>query len=150
MENDLSIIIDRTALIENLLNQIICNYTSPREGLMDFFWGVILDSSVMNLGAKIKVVTVISKKMNCDINQNTLHDLIRIRNAFAHHALMSHPVYVVAKDTKNDEICYELQIIKSNGVIERKNRKDALEEFNKDYLIAKEDLEKLCDLTKQI
>lgn len=45
-------VIDRTALIENIINQIIEAFCQPRKEPFMFFWNVILDSS--NLAIRVE------------------------------------------------------------------------------------------------
>src|SRR4030043_279184 len=112
-------VIDRTALIENLLNQAIVKYCSPRKEAFPFFWNVILDSSIMTMGSKIKVAMAIAQEISFKLNPNPLHELISYRNAFAHHAVDAHPTLLVAKDPEQDEIRYMLHIIQHSGRIQR-------------------------------
>ena len=61
--DDVIQVINRTALIENLLNQVIEKYSCPRKEVFEFFWDVVLDSSIMSLGAKVKVAMAISQEL---------------------------------------------------------------------------------------
>ena len=45
--DDLEVIINRTALIESLLNQAIVEFCNPKLVEFDFFWTVLLNSSIM-------------------------------------------------------------------------------------------------------
>ena len=128
--NDVSQVIDRTALIENILNQIVVNYTGPRKDSFMFFWTVLLDSSVMPLGAKVKVVMSIAQELNFKINPSGLHKLISLRNSFAHHSLNSHPVVYVEKDRSKNEIHNTLHVLSQSGKVQAKTRTEALAEFN--------------------
>lgn len=51
-DRDLVDVINRTALIENILNQVIEAFCEPRQEPFMFFWNVILDSSIMPMGSK--------------------------------------------------------------------------------------------------
>jgi len=148
--NDVSQIISRTALIENMLNQVIYAHAAPRKEAFEFFWKVLLDCSVMPLGAKIKVAMAISHELKFKLDDNSLHKVISYRNAFAHHDLNAHPVYVVGKDHDEDKVQNMLHIMKASGIIEEKCRKEALEDFNKYYSIAKDSLISLLNATKQL
>jgi hypothetical protein len=128
--DDVIHVIDRTVLIENLLNQAIEKYCSPRKEAFPFFWNVILDSSIMPMGAKIKVAMAIAQETSFKLKDNSLHDLIMYRNAFAHHAVDAHPTLVVAKDPEQDEMRYMLHIIRSSGIVQRISRDKALKEFD--------------------
>lgn len=140
LKNDVSQVLDRTALIENILNQVIIKYASPRKEAHEFCWNVLLDSSTMQLGSKIKVVMAISEQLNIKLKKNAFHKVLSYRNAFAHHALDSHATFFVSKTPSEDRLEYMLHILSSSGKIERKSRKDALEEFNQYYEVAKKEL----------
>ena len=149
VNNDVSQIISRTALIENILNQVIHAHTAPRKDAFEFFWNVLLDSSVMPLGSKIKVAMAISQELKFKLEKNALHKVISYRNAFAHHDLDAHPVNVVGKTPDEDKLQNMLHIMKSSGVIEKKCRIEALEDFNKNYNTAKESLVTLLKVIKK-
>ena len=129
--SELAHIIDRTALIENLLNQIIERYCSPRKEAFALFWQVVLDSSVMPLGAKVKVAMAVSQKINFKLTADPLHKLISFRNAFAHHATDAHPTLLISKNPEQDELHYMLHVISSSGKIREIRRDKALEEFDR-------------------
>jgi hypothetical protein len=142
--DDVIHVIDRTALIENLLNQAIEKYCSPRKEAFPLFWSVILDSSIMPMGAKIKVAMAIAQETSIKLKDNSLHDLIMYRNAFAHHAVDAHPTLVVAKNPEQDEVRYMLHIIKYSGRIQQISRDEALNKFDACYDQAKQSLVEFC------
>ena len=148
MDNDVSQVIDRTDLIENLLNQVIYQYSAPRKEAFEFFWDILLDSSIMPLGSKIKVVMAISQRLNVKLKPDPLHKVISFRNAFAHHGLKSHPTLLIGENPDKDEFQYMLQTIKQSGKTERKNRNAALDEFNAHYVVAKKSLVELLNALK--
>lgn len=142
MDNDVAQIIDRTDLIENLMNQIIEKFISPRKEIFPFFWNVFLDSSIISLGAKVKLISLISNEINHKIDHssiNKIHKVMKLRNAFAHHGLNAHPVYKVGKTPEEDKSIYELQIINSSK-IRKISREKGLEEFNEAYQSARNTL----------
>jgi hypothetical protein len=147
-DEDLLHVVDRTALIENILNQIIEAFCEPRQEPFMFFWNVILDSSIMPMGSKVKVVAAIAQEMNVKLDQKSIHSVMALRNAFAHHPLDSHPVLVVGKTLAEDESHFQLQILSNSGKLSRKRRKDALDEFNSSYNLAKASLVGLLDTVK--
>jgi hypothetical protein len=147
MDNYVNQVLDRTDLIENLLNQVIEKYCAPRREVNHFFWHVLLDSSIMPLGSKIKVSMAIAQEVGFKVKSNPLHKVVSLRNAFAHHGISSHPTLVVGKTPEEDEMKYYLQIITQSGKTERKNREEALEEFNSAYTSAKK---LLIDLRNKI
>ena len=74
-------VVDRTALIENILNQVLEAYCRPRDEASRFFWNVLLDSSILPLGSKVKVAMAISQELATALNQQSLHKLVSLRNA---------------------------------------------------------------------
>ena len=155
MENDVSQVIDRTDLIENILNQVIHNYSAPRKEVFEFYWNVLLDSSIMPLGSKIKVAMAISQRLNLKIQSDSLHKVVSYRNAFAHHRTTAHPELVFAKHPEKDDVYYAqganymLQIIRQSGKTDRMSRSDALEDFNKHYTAATKILVNLLSCIKK-
>ena len=148
MDNDVSQVINRTAVIENMLNQVILNYASPRKDAFEVFWNVLLDSSIILLGSKVKVAMAISQQLNIKLDRDSLHKVLSYRNAFAHHALDSHPTVVMGKTPDEDELHYVLHIISQSGKTQRKRRDVALDEFNDSYEVAKKSLVELLNAIK--
>lgn len=140
---DIALVIDRTASIENMLNQVIEKFCSPRKEVFTFFWGVVLDSSIMTMGAKVKVAMAISQELNTKVNQKALHAVVALRNAFAHHSVNSHPTMSVGKTPEENKSYYARQIISHSGKVSRKTRKSALEDFDIAYKAAKKSLTEL-------
>ena len=140
MENDVSLVIDRTDLIENLLNQIIVKFLSPREEVFPFFWNVFLDGSMTSLGTKVRLVILIAKEIEFKLNQEVIRKVVNLRNAFAHHGLHSHPTNIVGKTPEEDKHSYQLQVITSSLKLKRMSREEALEEYNKNFNSAKKTL----------
>jgi hypothetical protein len=138
--SDLADVIDRTALIENILNQVIEAFCEPRREPFMFFWNVLLDSSIMPMGSKVKVAMAIAQEMKFKLDQTSIHSVMSLRNAFAHHPMNSHPVLVVGKTRETDEMHLQLQILSNSGKLSKKNRQDALAEFNAAYKVAKASL----------
>ena len=149
MENDVSIVIERTALIENLLDQVILNYVAPRKEARSFFLDVLLDSLILPLGSKVKAVTAISQNFDIKLKQDSLHKVLSYRNAFAHHAIDAHPVLAVGKTAEEDTSYNMLYILRPSGKIDKFKREDAFTEFNKNYEEACERLVKFIKLIKE-
>jgi hypothetical protein len=147
-DRGLADIIDRTALIENILNQVIETFCEPRREPFMFFWNVILDSSVMPMGSKVKVAMAIAQELKFKLDQNSIHNVVSLRNAFAHQPTNAHQVLVAGKTPAEDAIHPQLQILSSSGKISRKRRRDALAEFNSSYKRAKESLVGLLKTAK--
>jgi len=148
LENDVSIVVNRTDLIENLLDQVVESYCAPRKEVTYFFRHVVLNSSIMPLGSKIKVAMAISQELGVKLKQDSLHKVVSYRNSFAHHGLGSHSIMYCHKDPSQDEVHNHLFIIKNSGKTEMVRRQDALDEFNKNYEIAKQSLVELRDAIK--
>lgn len=146
--NDVSQVINRTAFIENLLNQVIINYACPRKDTFHFFWDVLLDSSIMSLGSKVKVAIAISQRLKVKLDQNSLHKLMSYRNAFAHQGVEAHPRLFVCENPEEDELHYMLHIITHSGKTQRKRRDIALTEFNDNFEVAKKSLVNLLNAVK--
>ena len=145
---DLERIVARTALIENMLNQVVTNYCAPQKDLYHFFWDVLLDSSVMPMGSKVKVAMAISQKLKHKLDRNALHKVMSLRNAFAHHGLDSHPVFEVARSSDNGCVRYELQVLDNEGRLTRTPRTDAVEQFDAAYESARKSLKALLETIK--
>lgn len=141
-------VIDGTALVENLLNQIIEGYCQPRRDRFDFFWSILLDSSILPLGGKVKAVSAIAQQLKFKVDASQLHNILSLRNAFAHHETDSHPLFVVGKTPAQSSAHYQLHIISSSGKVTRKRREDALKEFRVAYKAAKANLVELVQLVK--
>jgi hypothetical protein len=148
--DDLTLIVDRTALIENMLNQAIEGFCSPRKEAFSFFWNVLLDSSVLTLGAKVKIAMAISQEMHAKLEQDALHSVVSLRNAFAHHATNSHPVLTVGITPEGDQLHYTLQIIGNSGKVTRKRREEALADFNSCYETSKTSLKNLIACIRRL
>jgi hypothetical protein len=142
-------VVDRTALIENILNQVLAAYCSPRDEARQFFWDVLLDSSILPLGAKVKVAMAISQELETALDQQSLHRLVSLRNAFAHHATDAHPVFVVGKTPDRDRLEHGLQVISNSGKLSRTSREGGLAEFDACYDKAKSSLLALLNAIRE-
>jgi hypothetical protein len=149
-KKDLIHVVNRTALLENLLNQVIERFCKPKEREQYFFWNVVLDSSIMPLGSKARVAMAIAQIMRKKLDQNSIHTVIALRNAFAHHKTSAHPVMSVGAEPGTSEVRYEHQVINSSGKVTRKRRESALTEFNSAYDTARESLIALRDSTTPV
>lgn len=145
---DLVNVVDRTALIENLLNQIVVSYCGPRKEAVEFMWSVVLDTSVMSIGAKVKIVMAVAQEIRFKLRKDALHTVMSLRNAFAHHATDSHVVFAIGAKPEDMHVYHQLWILGSSGKISRKRRDEALEEFNLAYRVAKESLVELRDVVR--
>src|SRR5690606_14194925 len=75
-------VVDGTAQLENIMNQIIEGYCEPCRDRFTFFWTVVLDSSVMTLGGKVRVVSAIADQLDTKIESGKLSSVLSLRNAF--------------------------------------------------------------------
>lgn len=143
---DLVDVVDRTALIENVLNQIITYYCAPRKDAWEFMWSIVLDTSVMSLGAKAKVVMAIAQELQFKLKKDPLHRIIALRNAFAHNATNANPVFVVGRKHEESTSYLQLWVLESSGKVQKVKRDEAFDEFNAQYRNARESLLELRNL----
>lgn len=142
-------VIDRVALIENVINQVIVGYCKPRKEAWEFMWSIVLDTSVMSLGAKVKVVMAVSQEIGFKLDKNSLHRVIALRNAFAHHASNAHPVLVVGRTTEEDTSYFQFLVLDGHGKVSRVKRHEAFIEFNAVYRAARESLVQLLNMVRE-
>jgi hypothetical protein len=145
---DLVVVIDRSANIEKLMTRIIFSYCSPRQDARPFMWNIVLDSSVMTLGAKAKVVMAIAQELEFKFEKDALHRVLELRNAFAHHATDANFAMGMGPEGET-EFFYEFWVLRSSGKLEKKKRHQAFEEFNKAYSVAQQSLVKLANVTAE-
>jgi len=79
---DLTRVVNRTALIESLMGQVISNYLAPREEALFFMSEIMLNTSIMSLGSKAKVVMAVAQSLDFKLDKNSLLRIISLRNAF--------------------------------------------------------------------
>jgi hypothetical protein len=140
IHGDLVEVVDKTALIENVINQVIVGFCKPRREAGEFMWNVVLDTSVISLGAKVKVTLAIAHELQYELDKNALHRVVALRNAFAHHATDAFPVLSVGKSQSEDRQYNMLWILEGTGKVARLKRHEALEDFRKFYRKAKQSL----------
>lgn len=114
-------VIDKTKSIEYQLNCMIHNIILPTKNVA-FFQNVILNSSVIPLGAKLRIIKslCINLKLKQDFDIDKVHRIINIRNLFAHESS-----YV---DTENGDIHY-MDELKSDG----KYISQTVEKYHKEF-----------------
>jgi len=147
-EQQLIDVINRTGYIENLLNQVIEKYCAPPEDRRMFFWDVVLDTAIMPIGSKAKVAMAVAQKFDFKLDQDAVHKVMALRNAFAHHQTSSHPVWVVGKSKNEGSARFELQVISNSGRVSRKKREDAYADFIESFRSAEKSLVDLLALIK--
>ena len=85
-DNAISDVIQKFNKIESLTKTLIVNYIKPDDSKKSFVELFLLHNTIMSFGAKLKII----KQINADLNWFTgddfekFHQLINIRNAFAH------------------------------------------------------------------
>lgn len=114
-----------------------------------FFWDLVLDGSIMPIGSKAKVAMAVAQKLQYKLDQNAIHQVMALRNAFAHHETGSHPVYKVGKTEAENEVNFHLQVITNSGTITLKRRQEAHDEFIRCYNAAKKSLIDLLAIIRQ-
>lgn len=147
-EEDLGEVIDGADHVENLLNQVIHDYSSPSENRHSFFWEVLLDSSVLPLGSKVKVASAIAHELEYKLDRDSLHKVIALRNAFAHHRRQSHPLITFGVAEDDHQVDFNLLTISNTGKVQRKKRTDAMVEFRACFRAAHETLVELINLIR--
>ena len=140
---DLTRVINRTSLIESLMGQVISNYLAPREEALFFMSEIMLNTSIMSLGSKAKVVMAVAQSLDFKLDKNSLLRIVSLRNAFAHHATNANPVVVFSDDPKDGHGYLSFWLLNSSGEIEMIKRHEAFEEFNTAYPLARESLKNL-------
>lgn len=139
-EKDLVMVIDLAGHIENLFNQIIADYVHPRNDAWPFMWQVVLDTSVMPLGSKQKVVMAIAHEMGIKLDKNPLTMVINLRNSFAHNTTDAHPALVIGKTPEDTSVHYQFYTLGTDGILKRVKRHEAFDNFMKYYRLARKSL----------
>lgn len=142
---DLVKVVNRASLIENLMDQVISEYCAPREHARFFMSEIILNTSVMTLGAKAKVVMAVAQTLDFKIDKDAILQVISLRNAFAHHATNANPVVVFSGKPEENYSYLSFWLLNSSGEIEMVKRHEAFEKFNAVYSLARESLKNLRD-----
>jgi hypothetical protein len=142
-------VIDRAALIENIINQIIVGYCKPRKDAWEFMWCIVLDTSVMSLGAKVRVVLAVAHEMGFKLEKDALHRVIALRNAFAHHATDAHPVLAVGRTPEEDTSYFQFLVLDGSRKISRIKRHKAFTDFNSAYCKVRDSLAQLKNMVHE-
>lgn len=138
-EEKIGDVIEKTKHIEYILNCIIGNFVSPKE--VGFFDNIILNSSIIPIGVKVKIIKTICKIHNEDYNLDNLHKLINLRNLFAHESS-----YV---DSYDQGMLVKINELKNDGSYNEKEFEETYKRFLKIYLEVKKGIIKLNEkLTK--
>lgn len=124
-------VIERTIAIETLIKTIIMKYISPPNDRMPFLRDIILNNSMLNLGAKIKAFLYLVKENKWQrIDENHFYTILSIRNSFAHS-----DTTILIEPT---EVSYLLDSVQTSGKFIRVKSKDALHDFTQSYAAVKD------------
>ena len=140
-------VIDNTNYIESILKEILVKYISPPKEKLPFLNEIILNNSMLNLGAKVKAFLYLMEKNNWKkIDQNHFHTIFNIRNAFAHCGVSSPNIEVRMNEdgsTTVTDIFYLIESVKSSGKFTKVKRRDALHKFTQSYVAVKDYLHEI-------
>lgn len=125
-------VINQTVKIEKKIDSIICDFFNPEK--KNEFNRVLLNSSIVSIGGKMKILRNISSFDNRIIEK--INKLSSIRNAFAHLEI-NDTVEMTVKLNKNFEIegteitnfRSELEVMNSSGEIRIKNIEELFSEY---------------------
>lgn len=137
---EIAYVIERTIAIETFIRLILTKYISPPKDRLPFLEEIILNNSMLNLGAKVKALLHLVEKNNWKkIDQKHFHTILQIRNSFAHSdtTILVEPM----------EISYLLDSVQTSGRFMRVKTKNALHDFTQSYVAVKE---YLIDLLKNL
>jgi hypothetical protein len=148
-EIDLVKVVNRSAHIENLMNQIIEAFCAPRKKAASFMWLVLLDSSIMPMGSKMKVVATIANILGCEFERVNLNRLLSIRNVFAHNSTAGVPVIVFGANGEPGHGQSQFWTMDSLGAIKVEFRHELFREFNEKFDVVKASLLSLRDAVKK-
>lgn len=117
--------------IEQKIDLIISNHFKPQK--QQEFKKIILNSSIINFGAKLKIISNIPS-----INSKTItliRELSAIRNAFAHLPIFETiTVFINEKNETTDvKIDTIIEVMNAEGKLKKKKMIDLVIEFNNKY-----------------
>lgn len=124
-------IIQSTNRIEASINPIITNYFQPKDKKL--FQEIILNSSIMHIGSKYKVIGNIHPFESNKISQ--LRKLFAIRNYFAHADIL-HPVILKitqGESTEHIDIPRSIRYMNSQGIYTHASTEELLDNFISHY-----------------
>jgi len=152
LEEIRGLIVDNTWQIEVGMDEIITNYIKPEK--KDVFKRIILNSSIMPLGSKIKILSNIDgfeKKIISNIQR-----LTSIRNAFVHIqvnenvSINLNKISFNSQNKEDDKVTSKswqtMDVMNSNGVIITKQTTDLAKEFFQLYTPTKSFLNNFGDI----
>ncbi len=111
-------VLELTKDIEFQIDNIILDYLSPSK--LGFTRDIILNSSIMPVGNKVKILKTICHELQIKQDFQNLHKLINIRNIFAH----GKPYF------EDGDMIFKLPEIKSDGKI----LENELDKLHKEFI----------------
>lgn len=120
-------VIDQFCQIEFRIDHIIMDYFKPDNKRI--FETVVLNSSVMSIGGKLKILS------NIGINKTTIEKIRKlssIRNGFAHNRIGESVTIFVSNDLKNEPYAESesvINVMNSSGIIIPKSAYEYVTEF---------------------
>lgn len=123
-------IINKSIKVEDLINLILCKYFKPANKII--FLSIVLNSSVMSFGAKLKVLSAIGleKKMF-----EKLLKISSIRNSFAHTNDTDDYTLLFRENVEHDSNSIKvLRVMNSQGHLKSKRIDQLHTEFNELFL----------------
>lgn len=139
------LVIEQCNRIEQYLKAIIEAYVLPRDDRQEFFRSHVLNSSIIPFGGKVKLVIAINKDLDLvKLNNDSLHKIMQLRNAFAHNDIISGVKVDLSKEvTDPGAITIGLESISGNGALKYVTRDEAFKEFQNVYQTSENSLKEM-------
>jgi hypothetical protein len=126
----LSEVVSKTNYLESKINNIILKYLDLKPEREHFADWILFNNSILNLSAKIKLLCYISNAVGYEINAHGFHNLLQIRNAFAHTDFNSDLYLEIGENGEIIGSFSSIKSIKSDGKLDIKNRNEAYQDFS--------------------
>lgn len=126
LEEARGFVIERMNNIEDSLNLLLERHFDPQKN-KEHFRTILLNSSVINFGAKAKALCglgVIDKKLF-----NEIQTLGSIRNGFAHVRITTHIRLKVSETIVSKDVSQAIGVMSSTGVVTSKDAKTYFRDF---------------------
>jgi hypothetical protein len=123
-------VINEMNKIEAKIDIVIIQYFKPANPLK--FQKIMLNSSIIPIGAKVKILGNIEKFDKTILNK--IREMSSIRNAFAHIPILVHFKFEENVNSKGDfkavSITDKIEVMNSAGILKLKTVKEELEKFS--------------------